>query len=52
MVYIVDGKMLRTHEGKKVFSERKYPICDCSRSYQMPYTDQITEIAPDVRIYF
>ena len=29
----------------------KYPIC-CSRSNQMPSTDQITEIAPYIRTYF
>ena len=27
------------------------PICDCFRSSQMPYTDQITENAPCVRTY-
>ena len=29
-----------------------FPILDYSRSIQMPYTDQITEIAPNLRIYF
>ena len=27
-------------------------ILDCTRSNQMPYTDQITEIATDVLTYF
>ena len=30
----------------------KNPICDCSRSNVMPYTDKITEIAPYARTYF
>ena len=30
---------------KKVFSEQKYPICDCSGSSKMPWTDQITQIS-------
>ena len=30
---------------------RKNPICDCSRSNEMPSTDQITEVAPYVRTY-
>ena len=28
----------------------KIPICDCSWSDQMPYTDQITEIATDCEL--
>ena len=35
---------LRTHEVRLVCIE-KHPICDCSRSNQMPETDRITEIA-------
>ena len=31
--------------SKLVFSDKKSPICDCSRSKQMPETDQITAIA-------
>ena len=31
---------------------RKINICDCSRSYQIPQTDQITEISPYARNYF
>ena len=27
-------------EGKYVFSDKKYPISDCSESNQMPKTDQ------------
>ena len=29
----------------------KKNICDCSRSKQMPWTDQITKIFPDVRTF-
>ena len=39
---MLDGKLLRQHEG--ILGEKK-SICDCSRSNQMHYTDQITEIA-------
>ena len=49
---VVTQNMLRTHEGKKVFSEKKNPICDYSLSNQMPYTDQITKIVPCVRTFF
>ena len=38
--------MLRTWEGKKGLFEVRIPMCDCSRSNQMPPPDQITEIAP------
>ena len=31
--------MLRTNEGKYIFSEKNIPICDCTRSNQMPLTD-------------
>ena len=37
MVLILDGSSkntLHTHEGKYVFSDKKYPICDCSRTNQ------------------
>ena len=34
------------------FSKKKYLICDCSRSNQIPETDQITEISPYVHTYF
>ena len=33
---MVTQNMLRTHEGKLEFSEKKYPICGHSRSSQMP----------------
>ena len=48
---LVTHSMLRAHEGKWAISDKKYPICDCSRTNQKPYTGQITEIAPDVRTY-
>ena len=55
MVLILDGKSKHVaHALKKkgLFGE-KYPICDYSRPNQMQKkTDQRTEIAPYVRIYF
>ena len=51
MVLKLDGNMLRTHETIRLFGE-KNPTCDCSRYDQMPYTDQVTEIAPYMRTYF
>ena len=48
---MVTHNMLRTHAGKEVFWDKKYPICDCSRTNQKPYAGQITEIAPYVRTY-
>ena len=33
-----------------MFLLRKNSICDCSRYDQMPLTDQITEIAPYLRM--
>ena len=44
--------MLRPLEGKYVFSENNYPICDCSLTNGMPLTDKMTEIAPCVHTYF
>ena len=34
------------------YRRKKNPICDYSRSSQMPKTDETTEIAPYVRTYF
>ena len=34
------------------FEEEKNPIRDCSRTNQMPWTDQITVIAPYLRTLF
>ena len=48
---MVTQNMLRTYEGKEVFSEEK-KISDCSRSKQMPLTGQISDIAPHVRTKF
>ena len=48
---MVTQNMLLSHEAKKVFSDKKYPICDCYRTNQKPYSGQITEIAPYVRTY-
>ena len=47
----LNGNLLVFHKGKKVFSDNKYPICDCSRTNQKPYTGKIAEIAPDERTY-
>ena len=43
---VVTQNMLLTNEGKYVFFEKKKLIFDCSQANQMPWTDQITEIAP------
>ena len=46
MALISNGKSEHNaHELRKKKSEEKNPNCDCSRSYQMPQTDQITKIA-------
>ena len=39
---MVAQNMLRTHEEKSLFREKKNTICDCSRTDEMPLTDQIT----------
>ena len=47
LYYMESQNMLRMHEGNTSLRRRKKKqICDCSRSNRMPYTDQITEIAP------
>ena len=54
MILILDGNSENVaHAWRKVdrFGEEK-SIGDFSRSYQMSYTDQIIEIAPDVHTYF
>ena len=35
----------------RLFGE-KNPVCDCSRSNQLPEIDQIAESVPDMRTYF
>ena len=41
MVFVsVYQYMLRTYEGKYVFSKKENNICDCFWSKQMPQTDQ------------
>ena len=45
MVPILDGNPDHVaHAWRKIglFGEKKNPICDCSRSHQMAWTDQIT----------
>ena len=44
-ILVFHGKIARRKENRK-----KNLICACSRYNQMPYTDQITEITPYVRI--
>ena len=53
MVLILDGnsKHVCTHVRKQVFSDKKTPICECSRSNQMLLTGQITEINLYVRTH-
>ena len=48
---ISDSEHVAAYKGKKVFSEKK-PSCDCSRSKQMPQTDQINVIVQPVRTFF
>ena len=52
VVLIVDGNSEHVaHARRKIdLSREKKTICDCSRSDQMPKTDQITEIAPSLPI--
>ena len=46
---MVTRNMVRTHEEKYIFFGDNTPICDCSRSNQMPLTGQLPEITPYVR---
>ena len=48
---IVTHYMLRTHNEKQVFLDKKCPICACSPTNQKPYTGQITETFPYMRTY-
>ena len=48
MVLILDGNSEHVAHAR----EKKIQICDCSRSTQMPSTDQIKDIDPYVRTYF
>ena len=55
MVLILHGKSEHAEQEIRCFRMTRKSdviICYCSRSNQMPYTDQITDIAPDVRTYF
>ena len=51
MAHILDGNSEHVAHAWRttVISENKYPIYDCSRSNQMPYTDHITKVAICVR---
>ena len=52
--FILDGNSEHVAHAKgKIFflSEETNPFCDCSRSNQMPSTDQIAAIASYVRTY-
>ena len=49
---MVPKNMLLTHARKLVLPEKMNPFCYCSRSIQMPYTDQMSEIAPYLRFNF
>ena len=49
---MVTQHMLRTHKEKiSIFGETN-PICNCSRSNRMPYTDQLADIDPYMQTYF
>ena len=53
MVLIPDGNSeYGAYAKRRIIREKNNPISDCSRSNQMPYTDQIIEIAPYLRTYF
>ena len=54
IVLILDGNSEHVaHAWRKIgIFGKKNMICDGSRSKQMPYTDQITKIAPYARTYF
>ena len=41
---MVTDNMVRMCEGKWVFSDKKYPMCNNSLPNQMPEIDQIAEI--------
>ena len=45
MVLILDGNSEHVANAYR----KKYKICDCSRSIQMPQTEEIKEIASDAR---
>ena len=51
MVLILDGNSEHVGyaQGKKIFADKKNPICGCSRSNQMPLTDWISEIPSPMR---
>ena len=46
---MVTKNIMCMHEGKQVFAEKKCANCEFSRYNQTPQTDQIKEIAPEVR---
>ena len=53
MVLISNGNLEHVaHAWRKIGNFSSHPICDCSLSNHMPWTDQITRIASYVRIYF
>ena len=54
MVFIFDGDSEHAaHTWSKIgLCGGKNPICDCSRSNQLPLTDRIADIAHYVRTYF
>ena len=55
MVFILDVKSEHVAHAWRNMGHlgiKKNPICDCSRSNQMSYIGQITEIASYVRTYF
>ena len=55
MILILNGNsehVAHTCRENRSLQREKKAICDCSRSKQMPITDQITETAPYLRTYF
>ena len=55
MVVILDGNSEHVAPSWRKtdhFWDKENPICDCSRSNQLPSTGQITETSPYVRTHF
>ena len=51
MILILDGNsenVAHTWRNTNIPGAKKYPIYDCSLCKQLPLTDQITGIAPNV----
>ena len=52
LILDVESEHVSTCEGKWVFSENIFQICESFQSKPMPETDQITDFTPHLRTYF